>query len=173
MLAGASRGGRGGGAGRAAPADRRDGPGVRGAGAGSPVTGEELLAHCARNLARFKCPTAVEFVDALPHSAIGKVRKTQLRPGRPGGADRTARRYPMSSDARLTLITRPGCHLCEDAKAALDRVAAVTGDRGSSWTSTGDRGAGAPSTATGCRWCCSTARSTATGGSRRSGCCGT
>lgn len=35
----------------------------------------------------------------------------------------------MSSDARLTLITRPGCHLCEDAKAALDRVVAVTGDR--------------------------------------------
>lgn len=47
---------------------------------GRPVTGEELLAHCARNLARFKCPTAVEFVDALPYSAIGKVRKTQLRP---------------------------------------------------------------------------------------------
>ncbi len=35
----------------------------------------------------------------------------------------------MSSDARLALITRPGCHLCEDAKAALDRVVAVTGDR--------------------------------------------
>ncbi|GAA2705705.1 hypothetical protein ACFY2R_14275 [Micromonospora olivasterospora] len=46
---------------------------------GRPVTGEELLAHCARNLARFKCPTAVEFVDTLPYSAIGKVRKTQLR----------------------------------------------------------------------------------------------
>ncbi|MEU5947071.1 AMP-binding protein [Micromonospora sp. NPDC047465] len=47
---------------------------------GRPVTGEELLAHCARNLARFKCPTAVEFVDELPHSVIGKVRKTLLRP---------------------------------------------------------------------------------------------
>ncbi len=54
---------------------------------GRPVTGEELLAHCARNLARFKCPTAVEFVDALPHSAIGKVRKTQLRSATP--TDRT------------------------------------------------------------------------------------
>ncbi|QOC90179.1 glutaredoxin family protein [Micromonospora craniellae] len=32
-------------------------------------------------------------------------------------------------EPRLTLITRPGCHLCEDAKAALDRVVAVTGDR--------------------------------------------
>ncbi|MER7331101.1 MULTISPECIES: AMP-binding protein [unclassified Micromonospora] len=47
---------------------------------GRPVSGEELLAHCARNLARFKCPTAVEFVDELPHSVIGKVRKTLLRP---------------------------------------------------------------------------------------------
>ncbi|WP_240639107.1 AMP-binding protein [Micromonospora ureilytica] len=54
---------------------------------GQPVTSEELLAHCARNLARFKCPTAVEFVDALPHSAIGKVRKTQLRSAPP--TDRT------------------------------------------------------------------------------------
>ncbi|MEU1585722.1 AMP-binding protein [Micromonospora sp. NPDC005710] len=54
---------------------------------GQPVTGEELLAHCARNLARFKCPTTVEFVDALPHSAIGKVRKTQLRSATP--TDRT------------------------------------------------------------------------------------
>ncbi|MEU5530562.1 AMP-binding protein [Micromonospora chersina] len=51
--------------------------------AGSTVTTEELLGHCARNLARFKCPTAVEFVDELPHSAIGKVRKTELRPAAP------------------------------------------------------------------------------------------
>jgi glutaredoxin len=34
-------------------------------------------------------------------------------------------------EPRLILMTRPGCHLCEDAKAALDRVVAVTGDR---WT---------------------------------------
>ena len=40
------------------------------------VTAEDVLAHCERNLARFKCPTAVEFVAELPHSAIGKVRKT-------------------------------------------------------------------------------------------------
>ncbi|MFI7280555.1 glutaredoxin family protein [Micromonospora chersina] len=44
----------------------------------------------------------------------------------------------MSSDARLTLITRPDCHLCEDAKAALDRVVAVTGDRWISKDVTGD-----------------------------------
>ena len=46
---------------------------------GSRVTAEEVLEHCERNLARFKCPTAVEFVETLPHSAIGKVRKTLLR----------------------------------------------------------------------------------------------
>ncbi|KOX09378.1 MULTISPECIES: glutaredoxin family protein [Micromonospora] len=39
----------------------------------------------------------------------------------------------MASDARLALITRPGCHLCDDAKAALDRVVAVTGDRWVEW----------------------------------------
>ena len=40
---------------------------------------EDVIAHCAQSLARFKCPTAVEFVAELPHSAIGKVRKTLLR----------------------------------------------------------------------------------------------
>ena len=30
-------------------------------------------------LARFKCPTVVEFVDTLPHSATGKVAKASLR----------------------------------------------------------------------------------------------
>ncbi|MDG4773157.1 glutaredoxin family protein [Solwaraspora sp. WMMD792] len=29
---------------------------------------------------------------------------------------------------RITLITRPGCHLCDDARAALARVAGQTGD---------------------------------------------
>ncbi|MDZ5444634.1 glutaredoxin family protein [Micromonospora sp. 4G57] len=44
----------------------------------------------------------------------------------------------MSTDARLTLITRPGCHLCDDAKVALDRVVAVTGDRWVEKDVTGD-----------------------------------
>jgi long-chain acyl-CoA synthetase len=46
---------------------------------GRPATAEEVLAHCQQNLARFKCPTAIEFVDQLPHSPTGKVRKTLLR----------------------------------------------------------------------------------------------
>jgi long-chain acyl-CoA synthetase len=40
---------------------------------------DELVRHCERNLARFKCPSAIEFVTSLPHSATGKVRKGQLR----------------------------------------------------------------------------------------------
>jgi hypothetical protein len=34
-----------------------------------------------------------------------------------------------TDDARITLITRPGCHLCEVAAQALDRVAVASGER--------------------------------------------
>ena len=46
---------------------------------GASLTAEDVIAHCATSLARFKCPTAVEFVEQLPHSATGKVSKGQLR----------------------------------------------------------------------------------------------
>jgi long-chain acyl-CoA synthetase len=46
---------------------------------GARVAADDLIAHCARSLARFKCPTSVEFVADLPKSAIGKVSKGQLR----------------------------------------------------------------------------------------------
>jgi long-chain acyl-CoA synthetase len=46
---------------------------------GARVAADDLIAHCARSLARFKCPTSVEFVPELPHSAIGKVSKGRLR----------------------------------------------------------------------------------------------
>ncbi len=46
---------------------------------GAGVSEQDVLAHCARSLARFKCPTTVTFVDSLPHSATGKVSKGQLR----------------------------------------------------------------------------------------------
>jgi long-chain acyl-CoA synthetase len=44
------------------------------------ATSEDLLSHCERNLARFKCPTIIEFVPQLPYSATGKVRKGTFRP---------------------------------------------------------------------------------------------
>ncbi len=42
------------------------------------VTAEELIAYCEGSLARFKCPTAVDFLPELPKSATGKVRKGEL-----------------------------------------------------------------------------------------------
>jgi fatty-acyl-CoA synthase len=38
-----------------------------------------IMAHCRANLARFKCPREVRFVDALPRNATGKVHKPTLR----------------------------------------------------------------------------------------------
>jgi long-chain acyl-CoA synthetase len=46
---------------------------------GARLSAEDVIAHCAESLARFKCPTAVEFVAELPHSATGKVSKGRLR----------------------------------------------------------------------------------------------
>jgi hypothetical protein len=44
----------------------------------------------------------------------------------------------VTSEPRLTLITRPGCHLCDVAKEAVDRVVAVTGDGWTEIDVTGD-----------------------------------
>lgn len=45
----------------------------------SEATAEELIAHCQAHLAKFKCPTSVDFVEALPRNATGKVLKRDLR----------------------------------------------------------------------------------------------
>ena len=46
---------------------------------GARLSAEDVIGHCAESLARFKCPTVVEFVAELPHGATGKVSKGQLR----------------------------------------------------------------------------------------------
>jgi len=46
---------------------------------GQRLTETEVLAHCAANLARFKCPRQVRFIDALPRNATGKIHKPTLR----------------------------------------------------------------------------------------------
>ena len=40
---------------------------------------QNLQAHCAGKLARYKQPRSVHLVEALPRNATGKVLKTQLR----------------------------------------------------------------------------------------------
>jgi fatty-acyl-CoA synthase len=46
---------------------------------GAAVTEEEVIAFSREHLAHFKCPTSVEFVDALPRTATGKLQKFVLR----------------------------------------------------------------------------------------------
>lgn len=46
---------------------------------GAPLSGDEVLAHARRNLAAFKVPVYVEFVDALPRSTIEKLARSRLR----------------------------------------------------------------------------------------------
>jgi long-chain acyl-CoA synthetase len=46
---------------------------------GATATADELIEFASLRLARFKCPTSVEFRDSLPHSQTGKVSKGQLR----------------------------------------------------------------------------------------------
>lgn len=43
------------------------------------LTADGVIAECRAKLARFKCPTEVEFVDSLPHSGSGKISKGALR----------------------------------------------------------------------------------------------
>ncbi|MEH6904796.1 long-chain-fatty-acid--CoA ligase [Neobacillus drentensis] len=45
----------------------------------SKVTEEEIIQFCRSELAHFKAPKAVEFVDALPKTATGKLQKFRLR----------------------------------------------------------------------------------------------
>ena len=47
--------------------------------AGAALSADELLAHARRNLAAFKIPVHVEFVDALPRSTIEKLARSRLR----------------------------------------------------------------------------------------------
>ncbi|MGH9036527.1 MAG: AMP-binding protein, partial [Acidimicrobiia bacterium] len=52
--------------------------------AGEAPDAQELLAHAAQELAAYKCPRAVHFVDALPRNALGKLLRHQLGNERPG-----------------------------------------------------------------------------------------
>lgn len=54
---------------------------------GTAPSAEELIAYCRAHLAHYKCPTSVDFLDALPRNATGKVLKKELRA--PFWADRS------------------------------------------------------------------------------------
>lgn len=46
---------------------------------GMTTSADELLGHCRTQLARYKVPTAVTFLEALPRNPSGKVLKRELR----------------------------------------------------------------------------------------------
>jgi long-chain acyl-CoA synthetase len=47
--------------------------------ASAPVEPDELLELCRAHIASFKKPTRIEFVDALPKNAYGKILRRELR----------------------------------------------------------------------------------------------
>jgi len=46
---------------------------------GSNPTEAELLEFCRSSIAHFKCPRSIEFLEALPKTATGKILKKNLR----------------------------------------------------------------------------------------------
>ena len=55
---------------------------------GAEVSDRDVIDFCRREIATYKCPTAVEFVDDLPRGATGKVLKNVLRDPYWGGRGR-------------------------------------------------------------------------------------
>jgi long-chain acyl-CoA synthetase len=47
--------------------------------ADATLTGEDVVAHCRRELASYKVPKQVRFLYALPKSAVGKILRKDLR----------------------------------------------------------------------------------------------
>jgi long-chain acyl-CoA synthetase len=48
---------------------------------GAAATEAELIEHCARRLARYKCPAEISFEPSLPRNLSGKLLRRELRTG--------------------------------------------------------------------------------------------
>ncbi len=46
---------------------------------GSEISSAEIIAYCREQLAHYKCPTSVDFVESIPRNPSGKILKRQLR----------------------------------------------------------------------------------------------
>jgi acyl-CoA synthetase (AMP-forming)/AMP-acid ligase II len=55
---------------------------------GAEVSEADLIAYCKTKAAGFKAPTSIDFVDAIPRTATGKVQKFKLREPYWAGHDR-------------------------------------------------------------------------------------
>ncbi|MET9365285.1 AMP-binding protein [Streptomyces sp. NPDC006632] len=55
---------------------------------GAAVTEADIIAYCKERMARYKAPTSVEFREAIPRTATGKIQKFKLREPYWTGLDR-------------------------------------------------------------------------------------
>ena len=46
---------------------------------GAGVSVEDLLAHCAKNLAKYKVPASISVLDTLPKTTVNKTDRNALR----------------------------------------------------------------------------------------------
>ncbi|MEM9406150.1 MAG: fatty acid--CoA ligase, partial [Acidobacteriota bacterium] len=46
---------------------------------GTEPNDREVIAYCRERLAHYKCPTSVDFTEAIPRNPSGKILKTELR----------------------------------------------------------------------------------------------
>jgi hypothetical protein len=108
-----------------------------------------VIDWCRRNMANYKVPRSVEFVDALPLNAAGKVQKTALREQHGLRHDGHARHEPATATERERAWhrwpgwTRSDRRLIEllrgDGRMAFRALADTLGDH-----RIGGAGAGAP-----------------------------
>ena len=47
--------------------------------AGAEVKEQDIIDFCRERMAKFKCPTSVEWIDVLPRNPSGKILKKDLR----------------------------------------------------------------------------------------------
>jgi long-chain acyl-CoA synthetase len=78
---------------------------------GATLTEDDVAAHCARDLTAYKVPKLVEFRDALPRTAVGKVLRRVLVDEERARVEREAATRPASvpgGRARTTAPEPPG-----------------------------------------------------------------
>ena len=54
----------------------------------SNLSEDEIFSFCRKNLAGYKCPTSIDFMDTIPRNPSGKILKMELRKPYWEGRDR-------------------------------------------------------------------------------------
>ena len=46
---------------------------------GETLSEEDVVAYCRKNLASYKAPRSIVFIDELPKSAVGKILRREIK----------------------------------------------------------------------------------------------